>query len=142
VSHSILLVDDDPDVRDLLGSLLADQGFEVHTARDGHHALHVLEHIEPPRLIILDYVMPEMNGPQFLAAKRRDPRFRFIPVVVLSAWTRQWTGAKLRVAEVLSKPVDLERLLIVVASIVGPTRPITIERRRASRGETAARFMP
>ena len=61
--------------------------------------------------------MPEMNGHQFLSAKRRIPKFQDIPVIVLSAWTREWTGAKLDAFEVLSKPVELDRLREIIASV-------------------------
>jgi len=88
-----LLVDDDAETRALLG---------------------LLSHIEAPDVILLDYKMPMMNGSQFLARKRWNPRLRCIPVVLLSAWTREWTGTRLDAVEVLSKPVDLERLSSLV----------------------------
>ena len=121
MAHSILIVDDDVDTRSLLGASLTEQGFIVYAARDGRHALQILERLErisPPDLILLDYKMPVMNGKEFLAAKRRDPRFQDIPVVVLSDWTREWTVARMDVIEVLSKPVDLERLLALVKRTV------------------------
>ena len=121
MAHSILIVDDDVDTRSLLGASLTEHGFIVYAARNGRHALQILERLErisPPDLILLDYKMPVMNGKEFLAAKRRDPRFQDIPVVVLSDWTREWTVARTDVIEVLSKPVDLERLLALVKRTV------------------------
>jgi CheY-like chemotaxis protein len=118
MARSILLVEDDADIRMALRDLLAADGFVVHTARDGQHALRVLERIELPSLIVLDYKMPVMNGSQFLAAKRRNARLRDIPVVLLSAWTREWSG-RLEVAEMLGKPVDPELLLTTVRAICG-----------------------
>jgi CheY-like chemotaxis protein len=111
--HSILLVDDEADVRSLLSAFLIDHGFSVHAARDGRHALQTLERMAPhiPVVILLDYQMPVMNGKQFLAVKETDPRLRDVPVIVLSAWTREWTGVGLDVVTVLPKPVDLDRLL-------------------------------
>src|SRR3954471_8066077 len=79
VARSLLLVDDDPDVRGLLGEFLTQHGFVVHAARDGKHALQVLSHIEAPDVILLDYKMPVMSGSQFLARKRWNPRLRCIP---------------------------------------------------------------
>ena len=114
---AILLVDDEIDTRLALRDFLTEAGFVVHTARDGQHALHVLEKMDPPDLILLDYKMPVMDGKQFLGVQRKMPRLQGIPVVILSAATREWSGAHLEVEEVLSKPVDLEVLLDTVNRI-------------------------
>jgi CheY-like chemotaxis protein len=116
LAKTILVVDDDPDTRAVLSALLTGDGFVVHLARDGRHALQLLAHIDPPDLILLDYLMPVMSGSHFLARKRRNPRLRPIPVVLLSAWTRVWSAMHDAV-EVLSKPVDPERLLALVRRI-------------------------
>jgi CheY-like chemotaxis protein len=100
-----------------LRDLLEDEGFVVYTARDGQHALQVLEKIDLPDLILLDYKMPNMDGRQFLSIQRRIPKLQPIPVVVLSAATREWSGAHLEVDEILSKPIDLEMLLSTVNRI-------------------------
>ena len=115
--RSILLVDDDADLRLALRDFLTAEKFVVHTARDGQHALHVLDKIDPPNLILLDYKMPIMDGKQFLSMMRRVPRLQTIPVVILSAATREWSGAHLEVEEVLTKPVDLEVLRTTVHRI-------------------------
>ncbi len=115
--RSILLVDDDADLRLALRDFLTAEKFVVHTAREGQHALHVLDKIDPPNLILLDYKMPIMDGKQFLSMMRRVPRLQTIPVVILSAATREWSGAHLEVEEVLTKPVDLEVLRTTVSRI-------------------------
>jgi CheY-like chemotaxis protein len=117
MAYSILIIDDDADTRSLLGAFLTDHGFVVYAARNGRHALQILERIPTPHLMLLDYTMPIMNGTQFLTAKRRDPRLQAIPVIVMSAWTREWTGTRLDVLDVLSKPVDLPRLLELVTRV-------------------------
>ena len=118
-----MLIDDDADTRVAIRDFLTTEGFLVHTAREGQQALHMLEKMDPPDLILLDYKMPVMNGKQFLAIQRRTPRLENIPVVILSAATREWSGAHLEVEEVLSKPVDPELLLSVVNQILAPPAP-------------------
>lgn len=113
----ILVIDDDVEARRTLREFLTAEGFTVHTARDGQHALNVLERIALPDLILLDYKMPVMDGKQFLAVLRRTPPFQAIPVVILSAATREWSGANLEVVDVLTKPVDLDLLLETVSRI-------------------------
>jgi CheY-like chemotaxis protein len=117
--RSILLIDDDADIRMALRDFLTELKFVVHTARNGQHALQMLEKIEPPDLILLDYKMPVMDGKQFLSIMRRIPHLQMIPVVILSAATREWSGAHLEVEEVLSKPVDPELLLSTVNRLCG-----------------------
>ena len=102
---------------------LTGQGFVVHTGREGQHALHIMEKMDRPDLILLDYKMPVMDGKQFLAILHRTPGLQHIPVVILSAATREWSGAHLEVEEVLSKPVDLEMLLSTVTRILARPTP-------------------
>ena len=123
--RSILLVDDEVDSRVMLRDFLTEAGFVVHAAREGQHALHLLEKIDPPSLILLDYKMPVMDGKQFLSVMRGIPRLHDIPVVILSAATREWSGAHLVVEEVLSKPIDLEAVLATVNRILA--RPSSAE---------------
>ncbi len=121
--HSILVVDDEADTRLLLRDFLTEQGFVVHSAREGQHALHMLARMDPPDVILLDYKMPVMDGKQFLSVLRTMPRFQGTPVVILSAATREWSGAHLEVEELLSKPIDLELLLETVNRILATPAP-------------------
>lgn len=121
--HSILVIDDEADTRLLLRDFLTEQGFVVHSAREGQHALHMLARMDPPDVILLDYKMPVMDGKQFLSVLRTMPRFQGTPVVILSAATREWSGAHLEVEELLSKPIDLELLLETVNRILATPVP-------------------
>jgi len=118
-ARAILLIDDDAEIRTLLRELLTAEGYVVHVARDGQHGLHVLDRIDVPDLILLDYKMPVMDGKQFLTAMRWVARLKTVPVVILSAHTREWSGARLEVADVLSKPIDVDLLLRTVARLCG-----------------------
>lgn len=134
VAKTILVVDDDADTRELLSEVLSLQGYDVHVARDGRHALQVLAHIGTPDMILLDYLMPVMSGSHFLARKRRNPRLRPIPVVLLSAWTRAWSATRRDAVEVLSKPVDLVRLLALVQRICADKGRVSSPARATDRG--------
>ena len=114
---AILVVDDDADCRESLQLVLEDAGYAVEIAGDGREALLALEKGPRPAAILLDLMMPVMDGKQFLSLLRQIPRLQGIPVVILSAATREWSGAHLEVEEVLSKPIDLEVLLSTVNRI-------------------------
>jgi CheY-like chemotaxis protein len=107
----ILVVEDDQAVRESLADVLSEEGYEVTCAANGREALDRL-HAAAPALILLDLVMPVMDGWTFRAAQRRDPRASAIPVVVLSASRGDDAPAAALGAEAfLPKPVDVGRLL-------------------------------
>ena len=81
---SILVVDDHPVTREPLAKLLRYEGFSATCAANGVDALAELERMPPPDLILLDVLMPRMNGVDFLQAVRADPRWRDIPVIALT----------------------------------------------------------
>lgn len=114
-AHHILIVDDDPDIRESLSDVLADQGFKVATSADGIEALAYLRASPAPCLILLDYMMPRCDGPTFRAAQRNDARLADIPVVLLTADVRiEEKQRVLDAVDLLAKPVQLEVLLEVV----------------------------
>jgi CheY-like chemotaxis protein/HPt (histidine-containing phosphotransfer) domain-containing protein len=117
LAPSILLVEDDDSIREIVGEVLASRGYEVSQARNGREALDLLHRRadSPPRLILLDLMMPDMDGRQFLAERRKEPALVPIPVIVLTAAGRTQVSPELDVAAWLSKPVELDRLLATVA---------------------------
>jgi CheY-like chemotaxis protein len=117
VSISILLIEDDPDVSDTLAGLLARFGYSVTLARDGQQALSVLRVSEsPPQLIVLDLMMPNMDGYRFRNAQVEDPRMASIPTIVITAEARA-TKERLGVAACFRKPFDVEALLNEIARL-------------------------
>jgi DNA-binding response OmpR family regulator len=108
------LVDDDEDLRTAVQNFLSEEGFHVHTARDGQAALTLLQQVEPPGLILLDLMMPVMNGSQFLAERGRNAMLSRIPVIIMSAWTTEWRGETVGALDVMTKPIKPEQLLRLV----------------------------
>src|SRR5258705_8247357 len=80
----ILVVDDEPMVRDTLGQVLTDEGYVVDIAVDGEDALACVKAARPDA-ILLDLMMPGMNGRQFLIALRNEPGYEQVPVLIMTA---------------------------------------------------------
>ena len=111
-SRSILIVEDDADLREALSDVLRDAGYAVTGAADGQEALDHLRREGRPSLILLDLTMPVMNGWQFRAEQRRDPDLSGIPVVVLSAGEHLTEEmGSLGIDEFVQKPIGLGHLL-------------------------------
>jgi CheY-like chemotaxis protein len=107
----VLIIDDDPDLLEATSFALENEGFGIATARHGEEALERLRVGERPAVVLLDLMMPVMNGWQFLEEVAKVPSLKAIPVVVLTAATGvEVSGA----VEVLHKPVDLGLLIEVV----------------------------
>ena len=110
---TVLVVDDEPDIRESLRDALEDEGYRVVVARNGREALEALPTLEKPVAIILDIIMPVMSGTEFYAALQADPRFAETPVLIsTSDASRAPSGVLL-----MKKPVDLDRLLDTVAKL-------------------------
>ncbi len=105
----ILVVDDDPDIRDSLREVLEDEGYEVDCVANGREALDHLRRAKPhPCVILLDLMMPVMDGSQFRKEQKQDPEIANIPLVVITA-----TGKRpvlVDAVELVMKPLDLDRL--------------------------------
>jgi two-component system, OmpR family, response regulator MprA len=113
-TRGVLVVDDDPDIRAFVADLLADEGYDVRTAANGRDALGVLASWRPD-VILLDLMMPEMDGWAFLARQRLHRDLVRIPVVVMSARYNLKDGAgHIPAADVVAKPFAIDRLLAKV----------------------------
>jgi two-component system, OmpR family, alkaline phosphatase synthesis response regulator PhoP len=109
----LLLVDDEPDLLDLLRYTLQQAGFDVETARDGAEAL-TLARTSPPELIVLDVMMPGMSGLEVCQAIRSDPGMREIPILMLTARSAEpdeMQGLEAGADDYVAKPVS-PRLLV------------------------------
>jgi len=114
----VLIVEDDPDLRVALSRLLADEGYEVVTAAEGQEALDRLRAPSRPCLVLLDLMMPNIDGFEFRVRQLEDPDLAAIPVIVLSGGGNlEEKAAPLGAAASLTKPLDFDRLLECVARI-------------------------
>ncbi len=106
----VLVVDDERDIRQAMAEVLADEGYQVEDAEDGASALAKLRAFHPS-VVLLDLMMPGMNGWEFREAQKTDPELSKIPVIVVSALT---PNGGVEAEEYLQKPFDLEDLLSAV----------------------------
>lgn len=116
VAKHILVIEDDPDVRNAVAEALQEAGLRVDVAVDGLDGLDRLRGGFPPAVILLDMRMPRLGGEDFLREMRGDPRFEQIPVITMTASANPETGPE--VVAHLRKPFDLEDLLGIVLSLV------------------------
>ncbi len=119
VSHrppgTILVVDDDENLRELMVAILEGEGHTVVQAADGRDALRYLRAGARPLLVVLDLTMPVMDGWQFHREMRADPNLAAIPVVVVSGWHDGEAAVPVPANRFLRKPFDAEDLLALVA---------------------------
>ena len=106
---TILVVDDDTPIRSLLRQELSDTGYRVREAANGKAALDMVR-LEKPDLIILDVMMPEINGFDVAAVLKNDPATMDIPIIILSIVQDKERGLRIGVDRYLTKPIDTEKL--------------------------------
>ncbi|MGZ3419802.1 MAG: response regulator [Polyangiales bacterium] len=112
---TILLVDDDDDTREIMGLILEGEGYRPVAAANGLEALELLESGELPRFVLLDMMMPVLNGEDFLRRLKSRPSFAEIPVVVMSGDTKARRIAQsLGAVGSVAKPVELDTLIEIV----------------------------
>ena len=117
-ANRVLVVEDNQDLRLLLADVLADAGYEVQAASDGAAALEILAWWLPS-VIVLDLMMPVMDGEAFLRMRREQPGLWGIPVLVLTAHSQHHRVLDgLAPSAVLRKPYDLDDLLATVETLV------------------------
>ncbi|OGR42110.1 MAG: hypothetical protein A2X28_03985 [Elusimicrobia bacterium GWA2_56_46] len=121
ISPDVLVVDDDRTVRDLICAALAGKGYETAVACNGKEALSYLRSSpRPPRLILLDMMMPEMTGWEFQQVQQEDPALSGIPVAIITGLTRlEGRASVLGAVDVLCKPSRIETLISLVSRFCG-----------------------
>lgn len=111
----ILLVEDDIDISEAVESILKEEGYQIKCVFNGKEALDFLQTTERgPALILLDIMMPYMNGYEFREIQLKDAKLANIPTIILSAAGKHEDIDKLHFKETLKKPLDLDTLIDVV----------------------------
>jgi DNA-binding response OmpR family regulator len=114
---TILIVDDDDSIRSLLQQELGDAGYLIEEAKNGKEALASIRNHRPD-LVILDVMMPEMNGFDVAAILKNDPQTMDIPIIVLSIVQDKARGYRIGVDRYLTKPIDTTQLFSEVGSLL------------------------
>jgi CheY-like chemotaxis protein len=123
---AVLIVDDDNDVRSALAELLEEEGFSVEGAPNGREALALLRGgTVHPAVILLDLMMPGMDGWDFRHEQMRDPKLAGVPVVIVSAsgFSRESIRTQFRPAAYVEKPIERTALLAVIHELVRSSAP-------------------
>ena len=116
--RTILIVDDEPHIRELLRQELSERGYQTREAGDGKAALKAIRE-KKPDLVILDVMMPEMNGFDLAAILKSDPNTMDIPILILSIIQDKERGYRLGVDRYLTKPIDTDNLFKEVSELLG-----------------------
>ena len=116
---TIVVVDDEFGLTDVLAATLSDVGFRMHTAANGVQGLELMsEH--PPDLVILDFMMPLLDGPGVLGTMRADPRLASVPVIVISAVPESVVRARCSgYVAFLRKPFEFDAVLAAIQRAIG-----------------------
>lgn len=117
INRNTLIVEDDLDIRETFQTVLDLEGYNVFTASNGKEGLEQLRHMPRPCVILLDLMMPVMNGNEFLTALENDEAYANIPVIVVSAFSSRLNSKHARA--MISKPVNLNQLLSVTQQYCG-----------------------
>ncbi|NPV13788.1 response regulator [candidate division WOR-3 bacterium] len=119
-NKTVLVVDDEPDIRLILQARLEAAGYRVETASNGLEALNRIR-TQPPDLVILDLMLPGMDGFAVCAMLKRDQRFNHIPIIILSARSQtqdKKTGSSLGADAYITKPFQPQELLGTIEQLI------------------------
>jgi CheY-like chemotaxis protein len=116
---SVLIVDDDFSIVETLGEIVALEGYGFRGAANGREAL-AEARARPPALILLDYMMPVMDGLQLLRVLRSEPQLRATPVIMMTAAPLGIPESEQRWDDLLLKPFDAGQLARAIRNLIGP----------------------
>ena len=136
MAEQLLLVDDEPGLRQAVQAYLEDSGFTVHVASNARDGWELLQKTSPD-LVISDIMMPQVDGYQFLKQMREDPRFQALPVIFLTA--RGMTADRIQGYQsgcdaYISKPFDPDELVAIVSNLL--ERRVVTTKAATGDGET------
>jgi CheY-like chemotaxis protein len=121
---TVLVVDDDPDAREFLTTVLEDNGFAATAAKDGTEAISMLES-EIPDLVTLDITMPEKSGVAVYRRLREDEQFGGVPVIIITGISddfQKFISSRRKIPPpdgYISKPVDHDQFITMVKGLIG-----------------------
>jgi CheY-like chemotaxis protein len=121
-SELILIIDDDDDLRDALAEVLVDEGYRVQQEPGGLEALQALRRGLRPDLILLDLMMPGLDGQQFRKEQLADPKLADIPVLILTAGRQPLHTGAASPDRILTKPISMTDLQRMVAEQLAARR--------------------
>ncbi|WGD31521.1 response regulator [Ancylobacter sp. WKF20] len=110
---TVLVVDDDPAVHEVLAATLGKEGYVLRHARDGIEALNIMRR-EPPDIVTLDVMMPKIDGWSVLGIMKSEPALEHIPVIMLTIVDDRNLGYSLGASEYMTKPIDRQRLIALI----------------------------
>jgi PAS domain S-box-containing protein len=118
---SVLVVDDDPAVHDVLAATLGKEGYQITHARDGIEALNIMR-TNPPDIVTLDVMMPKLDGWSVLGIMKSEPQLAHIPVIMLTIVDHRNLGFSLGASEYMTKPIDRNRLIALIEKFAATKR--------------------
>lgn len=115
--NKILFVDDDPGMRETVRDILAEKGYEIVVAQDGNETIKLAKDSKPD-LIVLDYLLPDINGSEVCKILKKNPETEHIPVIIVTAYPDQ-KEESLRAGAIdfVTKPIDNTDLLLRISSV-------------------------
>lgn len=116
--EKILYADDDPDIQEIIKNILTKEGFEVIIAKDGNETLNLAK-TNKPDLIVLDYLMPDLNGVEVCEALQKNNDTKSIPIIMVTAYPNEKESSlSAGAVDFINKPIEKTDLLLRIRSVL------------------------